>query len=577
MTDHLPSQSPPTRAELAAIARRHAFVLSTFIGLSDVPVVNGSDFLPPTQGRLVTAASAQMATDAAVGAGLVRRVDGPDSGHRLTSYGQEVVTAFWAESMQRAPIGDRLVFASDALRTALSVEVLTEGGRTAAQADAMAARVAGAVTKRLAAEWIMVPREPTEAMLVNGREALLPIASRETLHTYGPVRGVWSDMIGAAPAWEAPAEVQASGDPAPSEAATDLVDLARRHDLVLHVFSMHPSLEVPAGFALKASAFVHWAQLQRLTAAHAQDAVVAAEAAGVVSKSADGVTLTELGRQAMRAAWSAALNPSTPSPAPVETRDAPRAALPDSAEDDAQADAIEAAADRIDWRLPDVVSGPEDAEAYNRRHDWIMLAHIIEAIEANPPGRYSARQCVELLQTAQEGLIAKVAPARKPSPSQRAASDPILDCVRLKRSQGVYPPDCIVGVIKVIPHGGHTDSPRQYVLCDAKTIVVSDAVEVVPPQDYVLKTPRTPGWYIAAAMRGRGLNDHAAHRIRNSASFLRDIVDGVSPLDEKAARDIAVFVGMPEVARSWLAFQRTYAYWLQRASDARLATSTGKA
>ena len=48
-------------------------------------------------------------------------------------------------------------------------------------------------------EWVMVPREPTEAMLVNGREALLPVCTRDRLATYGPVRAVWDDMIAASP------------------------------------------------------------------------------------------------------------------------------------------------------------------------------------------------------------------------------------------------------------------------------------------------------------------------------------------------------------------------------------------
>lgn len=44
----------------------------------------------------------------------------------------------------------------------------------------------------------IVGREATEEMLVNGREALLPIVPREKLTTYGPVQGVWSDMLDAA-------------------------------------------------------------------------------------------------------------------------------------------------------------------------------------------------------------------------------------------------------------------------------------------------------------------------------------------------------------------------------------------
>jgi len=45
--------------------------------------------------------------------------------------------------------------------------------------------------------WVLVPREPTEAMLVNGREALLPLVR---LDSYGPLIGVWQDMLATAPA-----------------------------------------------------------------------------------------------------------------------------------------------------------------------------------------------------------------------------------------------------------------------------------------------------------------------------------------------------------------------------------------
>jgi hypothetical protein len=44
--------------------------------------------------------------------------------------------------------------------------------------------------------WRTVPVEPTEAMLVNGREALMPTYR---LLTCGPLIGVWKDMLAAAP------------------------------------------------------------------------------------------------------------------------------------------------------------------------------------------------------------------------------------------------------------------------------------------------------------------------------------------------------------------------------------------
>lgn len=43
---------------------------------------------------------------------------------------------------------------------------------------------------------VRVPREPTEAMLVNGREALLPLVR---LDSYGPLIGLWRDMLAASP------------------------------------------------------------------------------------------------------------------------------------------------------------------------------------------------------------------------------------------------------------------------------------------------------------------------------------------------------------------------------------------
>ncbi len=47
-----------------------------------------------------------------------------------------------------------------------------------------------------AATWRTVPVEPTEAMLVNGREALMPTYR---LLTCGPLIGVWKDMLAASP------------------------------------------------------------------------------------------------------------------------------------------------------------------------------------------------------------------------------------------------------------------------------------------------------------------------------------------------------------------------------------------
>lgn len=43
----------------------------------------------------------------------------------------------------------------------------------------------------------LVPVEPTECMLVNGREALLPLFA---LPSYGPLIGTWKDMLEVAPA-----------------------------------------------------------------------------------------------------------------------------------------------------------------------------------------------------------------------------------------------------------------------------------------------------------------------------------------------------------------------------------------
>jgi hypothetical protein len=47
-----------------------------------------------------------------------------------------------------------------------------------------------------AATWRAVPVEPTEAMLVNGREALMPLVR---LDSYGPLIGIWKDMLAASP------------------------------------------------------------------------------------------------------------------------------------------------------------------------------------------------------------------------------------------------------------------------------------------------------------------------------------------------------------------------------------------
>ena len=46
---------------------------------------------------------------------------------------------------------------------------------------------------------VRVPREPTEAMLANGREALLPLVR---LDSYGPLIGLWRDMLAASPQGE---------------------------------------------------------------------------------------------------------------------------------------------------------------------------------------------------------------------------------------------------------------------------------------------------------------------------------------------------------------------------------------
>jgi hypothetical protein len=47
-----------------------------------------------------------------------------------------------------------------------------------------------------AVAWRTVPLEPTEAMLVNGREALMPL---HRLLSYGPLIGIWKDMLAASP------------------------------------------------------------------------------------------------------------------------------------------------------------------------------------------------------------------------------------------------------------------------------------------------------------------------------------------------------------------------------------------
>ena len=67
---------------------------------------------------------------------------------------------------------------------------------------------------------VLVQREPTEAMLVNGREALLPLVR---LNSYGPLIGVWRDMLSASPA-------RGEGD-APSERTRTLVFEVPRLDL----------------------------------------------------------------------------------------------------------------------------------------------------------------------------------------------------------------------------------------------------------------------------------------------------------------------------------------------------------
>ena len=55
---------------------------------------------------------------------------------------------------------------------------------------------------------VRVPREPTEAMLVNGREAMLPLVR---LDSYGPLIGLWRDMLAASPQGdEGPSEVDAA-------------------------------------------------------------------------------------------------------------------------------------------------------------------------------------------------------------------------------------------------------------------------------------------------------------------------------------------------------------------------------
>lgn len=69
-------------------------------------------------------------------------------------------------------------------------------------------------------DYVRVPREPTEAMLVNGREALLPLVR---LDSYGPLIGLWRDMLAASPQGEG-----SSGDPAPIKPSGDTGELRER-------------------------------------------------------------------------------------------------------------------------------------------------------------------------------------------------------------------------------------------------------------------------------------------------------------------------------------------------------------
>ena len=69
-------------------------------------------------------------------------------------------------------------------------------------------------------EYMRVPREPTEAMLANGREALLPLVR---LDSYGPLIGLWRDMLAASPQGEG-----SSADPAPIKPSADTGELRER-------------------------------------------------------------------------------------------------------------------------------------------------------------------------------------------------------------------------------------------------------------------------------------------------------------------------------------------------------------
>jgi hypothetical protein len=51
--------------------------------------------------------------------------------------------------------------------------------------------------------------------------------------------------------------------------------------------------------------------------------------------------------------------------------------------------------------------------------------------------------------------------------------------IKLKTQHGAYPPGSIHEVVEVIPHGGHSDDARQFLIAD-QTYVLERNAEVVP-------------------------------------------------------------------------------------------------
>ncbi|MFA5897851.1 MAG: hypothetical protein WC829_01935 [Hyphomicrobium sp.] len=92
--------------------------------------------------------------------------------------------------------------------------------------------------------------------------------------------------------------------------------------------------------------------------------------------------------------------------------------------------------------------------------------------------------------------------------------------IRLKTQQGKYPAGSVHHVLEVIPHGGHTDSAKQYRIAGYTYVASDNAEELVAASDVLAKLAELRG---CNARLCDELNDlHDVFDKASNANFARE-------------------------------------------------------